>query len=147
MFRFTKKAKTPDKYDDVDWHTDQDDAARLVSHIAFMYIWLIRNRYMEDESEQQPEGLLSKHTLSPSEFLDKYADGKLVSSGIKPAVIDFLNSFYDLRYLAAIESNNELDLKRVGGEPPYNIADSWDNADKVCLWLDDQYSKWVQRKD
>lgn len=142
MFRFTKKAKTPDKYDDVDWH-EQEDVEGQPTHIALMYVWLSSRGYiLEQYNLPELQKAVEDRTQTPSQVLDYYADGKLMSSMIESPVVSFLNSFYDEKYLNVVENDDVLRLERTSSEALYNVADTWSNADAMSEYLDRAYLDW-----
>lgn len=146
MFNFLKKSKTPDKYDDVDWHETEDNPDGKATHIALMFTWLASRGHITDEESREMREALDSRDETPSEILNRYADGKILSSMIDPVVVDFLNEFYDTRFFSAVENDDEVQLDRTHGRTPYNISDSWENADKISDWLDKQYAEWTSSR-
>lgn len=142
MFNFLHKSKTPEKYDDVDWHEDAPDGK--AAHIALMFIWLASRNHIKDHDElQKLSEALGDRTKKPSEVLDEYADGKILSSMVDAETIDFLNEFYETTFLSTIENNDKIALDRTSNKPPYDIDDTWENVDKTTAWLDSQYEVWL----
>ena len=119
MFNFLHKSKTPEKYDDVDWHEDAPDGK--AAHIALMFIWLASRNHIKDHDELQ----------------------KILSSMVDATTIDFLNEFYETAFLSTIENNDKIALDRTSNKPPYDIDDTWENVDKTAAWLDNQYEVWL----
>lgn len=146
MFSFFHKPKTPEKYDDVDWHEDAPDGKAV--HIALMFIWLAsRDHVINDGDLQRLNDALKERSKTPSEVLDEHADGKILSSMVDSLAVNFLNEFYETTFLKTIESNDEVALDRTDNQVPYDIDDTWKNVDKTVAWLDQQYKAWLSSKE
>jgi hypothetical protein len=127
------------KYDDTDWHTiDNAKRNEACVHIALYFVWLVNKRYVKDKDiKDWGISLPLDETKSPSWYLSKLSDDKLLSIYMKPEAIAFTDENYET-YLDDIADPDKIKVERDPFPAPYNIKDSWENALVVASYLDDK---------
>lgn len=137
------------KFDDASWH-EHDASNRLQAslHIAFMYLWLVR-RGLLTESVILSQTELAARSLTPGASFDKWSDGKLVSEAMTQDAAAFLKQYYDGTHQYFTDAmGKKLKLAReTTCKSPYDLQDSWRNADKVAVFLDKKYAAWIKGQE
>lgn len=106
------------------------------NHIAYFLTWLIENDFYQVEEEWEKENLkaVKERKRTGSDVLAVY-DEVLSRFEISNKVIDFVDSYYDKKYMEDYSNFVENTL----GKEIYGISFSWDDYEKFKKIIDMEY--------
>lgn len=132
------------KYDDASWHYGGDFPPDLppefgATHIAMFMAWAFTRGYtgaihLEDADSARDVERIKSRSMDPREFLIRRCDEKLTHHDLNEEANRFTQAYYSASYFA--------DLEETFGSDSYDIANSWENYDRIAAVLDRRFQEW-----
>lgn len=125
-----------EKYDNASWHHDaaNGDVSAMHRHTGFYLAWLAHRELLAPDLQENAEELL-RHETTGSEFFQSI-DGKFTSEDLSPSGNEFTKTYYLDQFSADYE-------KFCGGkENLYQVADTWENYEKLAAIFDQRFAEW-----
>ena len=133
------------KYDDVSWHTGADEYPKhlpreaAATHTGMFIAWaLLSGLGGELAAEDLPP--LRARRITPGRFFNDQCDGKFVDEQLNAEGNGFVTAYFDLDQGGYLK-----DYDRVlcaGLTTAYEVADTWENFDKLKPRLDRRLDEW-----
>lgn len=143
-----KKSTKSVKYDDIQWHLNEDFPSDLspknaLTHIGMFMGWAIDRRFESDflkENFSKELDLFRKRQITGADFLEICCDSKLVSEDFSHEIQPFVDFYYatDDYYENYIEESDD-NLPTIFHEP-----NSWEKYEIIKKMIDEAYQKWVR---
>jgi hypothetical protein len=139
------------KVDDTSWHTGTEpNEVQAGMHIALVFCWLVVREFLvlPKRGGKDWAKLFTSKRSTPGEVFQGYTDGKLMTDEVSDVqVVEFLNEWYESRYLMQMIDQGELVLQRDAQFlPPYDFADTWANVDDACKIFDTEFKQWASKQ-
>lgn len=137
--------------DRIDWHSGADDFPKELApeaggtHIGMFIAWVLNNKlegklHKTDSIESVSD--VKSRKMTGTEFLIKECDEKFWEDDLNPEGLEFAKHYY--------ESNvyyGDYEKALVTTEPTlYHVQDTWENYDKLSIYIDSAFKKWRERK-
>jgi hypothetical protein len=133
------------KYDDMSWHTGAAEYPKelpkeaAATHTGMFIAWaLLSSLGGELAAEELPS--LQARSITPGRFFYDQCDGKFVDEDLNAEGNAFAAAYFDLDKGAYLK-----DYDRVlcaGVTTAYEVADTWENFDKLKPRLDRRLDEW-----
>lgn len=164
------KDSVPDRhnccFDKIDWHfetaseyychlnnkeieslTDEEsDEIYLYAgnHIGFFITWIIKHHFEGEIFSEDKEGLeaVRNETMSGTEFLLDYCDGKFWGIDVSERIFSFVNDYYENHYL---EEYTEW-VTEVLHDVPMEFVGTWEDYHRFEHVIDKAYEEYNNRR-
>jgi hypothetical protein len=139
------------KYDDASWHYEGDFPKDLpieaaATHTGMFVAWALLSGLgggMLVADFSGAVGKLRSRSLTPGEFFIEACDGKFTDQELNVEGNAFTKSYFEFKegsYLADYAATLRGDLTNL-----YQIADTWENFDRLKPVLDRRFAEWKSR--
>jgi hypothetical protein len=134
----------------MDWHNGADNYPKELSaeaagtHIGMYLAWIINNDLygsIHNESQDQIEKVKNRK-ISGADFLIEQCDEKLWNDDFNEVGKEFTEHYY-----LADTFFSDYEKALCIDEPTlYHIKNSWENYDKLSIYIDIAYKNWLKNK-
>ena len=139
-----------DKYDDMDWHEDDELIEELgesaaATHMGMFAAWCLLNSLGTDRPEIQAHlPKLASRQTTPGSFLEEYLDGKLTGNCLSGEGADFASAYYaaPAGQASYLDEYAALLGEEHGGM--LAVPDTWQNYDVVAGMIAARHAQWVK---
>ena len=140
------------KYDDASWHYGAKNFPKHLpdvagaTHTGMFVAWallsgLAGSIHVEDFPDDVPK--LESRLVTPGAFFYEACDGKFTDEDLNDEGNKYAQHYYDLEqglYFKDYEAVLDNDVSEL-----YEVADTWENFDKLRPMLDQRFQEWRQR--
>jgi len=135
--------KTPEKYDDWDWHEMPDDVPEdnAITHTGMFVAWAVlrglESEYFRGESGEALEKV-RRREITGRRFLFDEWDGKFFEDYLTDEGNAFAKAYYLRDYIEDYTGTFGDEAKPT----LYSVEDTWENFDRIAPVIDRRYEKW-----
>ena len=144
------------KYDDASWHYGNDfpkdlDQINASTHIGMYIKWSINNNLISSELKEYSKGgidSVKNNTMTGSNFLNDYSDGKFLAEDLNDIGRKFTNDYYEgdsdfsKKYGSYFEDYSDVFENEIDKGTIYHVEDSEQNYLLIKAKIDERFSEW-----